>query len=67
MKKFFYLFLAVLLVFGMTACGTQPSQEPEQTQGSTNTPETTEQTEAMPAEVAVTDMIGREEIGRAHV
>ncbi len=59
MKKFFYLFLALLLVFSMTACGTQPAQEPEQTQGSTNTPETTEQTEAMPAEVAVTDMIGR--------
>lgn len=59
MKKFFYLFLALLLVLSMTACGTQPAQEPEQTQGSTNTPETTEQTEAMPAEVAVTDMIGR--------
>ena len=59
MKKFFYLFLALLLVFSMTACGTQPAQEPEQTQGSTNTPETTEQTEAMPAEVVVTDMIGR--------
>ena len=65
MKKFFYLFLAVLLVFGMTACGAQPTQEPEQTQGTTEAPqteapETTEQTEAASAEVTVTDMIGRE-------
>ena len=65
MKNFFYLFLAVLLVFGMTACGAQPTQEPEQTQGTTEAPqteapETTEQTEAASAEVTVTDMIGRE-------
>ena len=65
MKKIFCSILALLLVFSMAACGTQPTQEPEQTQGTTEAPqteapETTEQTEAASAEVTVTDMIGRE-------
>ena len=65
MKKIFCLFLALFLVLAMTACGTQPAQDPEQTQDTadaqqTDAPETQDQTEAAPAEVTVTDMIGRE-------
>ena len=47
MKKIFSLFLAFLLIFSTAACGTQPSQEPEQTKPQTG-------------ETIVTDMIGRE-------
>ncbi len=57
MKKIFSLFLAFLLVFTMAACGTQPAQEPEQTQGSADVPE---QTAPVLPTVTVTDMIGRE-------
>ena len=65
MKKILTMVLALLLVFSMAACGTQPAQEPEQTQGATDAPqteapETQEQTEAVSAEMTVTDMIGRE-------
>ena len=47
MKKFFCLFLALLLIVSLAACGTQPEQETGQTQTGTT-------------EMTVTDMIGRE-------
>ena len=60
MKKIFCLILALLLVCSMAACGTEPTQEPEQTQSATEAPETVEQTKPLTGELTVTDMIGRE-------
>lgn len=50
MKKFFGIFMAALLVFTMAACGAEEPQSPAQTQPTTE----------VPAEITVTDMIGRE-------
>ena len=65
MKKFFCLFLALLMVLSLAACGEKPSQDADQPQNDNNTPATEDQTpsqnvEETPAEITVTDMIGRE-------
>ena len=61
MKKLLSLILAVTVLFCLCACG---AQEAEQTQpqetAPAEVPTEVQETEAAPAEVAVTDMIGRE-------
>ena len=62
MKKLLSLFLAVLLVLSLAACGGKPARQPQDNNdpqpSADQTPE--QDTPATPAKVTVTDMIGRE-------
>ena len=61
MKKLLSLILAVTMLFCLCACGTEEAEPtlPQET-APAEAPTEVQETEAAPAEVAVTDMIGRE-------
>ena len=62
MKKWFSLFLAVVMMISLLGCGTPeaPAAEPEKAPAAEPEETPTAEPEETPAEVTVTDMIGRE-------